>query len=95
MILIVHILYQQISFAKNRSDAVVKKLDAEHFDQHKSARAENKSTFFPPREPLPGMTHIMSGRANPVYQSDQEEIQGEAYGSRKCVHVVLLSRTTY
>lgn len=46
MILIVHIL-QQISFAKNRSDAVVKKLDAEHFDQHKSARAENKSTFLP------------------------------------------------
>lgn len=57
---------------------------------------KTKVRFFPPsREPLPGMTHIMSGRANPVYQSDQEEIQGEAYGSRKCVHVVLLSRKTY
>ncbi|KAF5366257.1 hypothetical protein D9758_005680 [Tetrapyrgos nigripes] len=32
----------QISFAKTRSDAVVKKLDEEHFDEHKAKRAEDK-----------------------------------------------------
>lgn len=35
---------QQISFARTRSDAVVKKLDAEHFDEHKEKRLEHKST---------------------------------------------------
>ncbi|KAK7040850.1 hypothetical protein VNI00_009446 [Paramarasmius palmivorus] len=34
---------QQISFAKTRSDAVVKKLDQEHFDEHKARRQEHKS----------------------------------------------------
>ncbi|KAJ7586951.1 hypothetical protein C8J56DRAFT_1004585 [Mycena floridula] len=33
----------QISFAKTRSDAVVKKLDGESFDEHKVRRAEHKS----------------------------------------------------
>ncbi|KAH8094643.1 hypothetical protein BXZ70DRAFT_1072599 [Cristinia sonorae] len=32
----------QISFARTRSDAVVKKLDAENFDAHKSEREEHK-----------------------------------------------------
>ncbi|KAI0640251.1 hypothetical protein C8Q77DRAFT_1085563 [Trametes polyzona] len=32
----------QISFARTRSDAVVKKLDAEHFDEHKEKRLEHK-----------------------------------------------------
>jgi len=32
----------QISFARTRSDAVVKKLDAEHFDEHKARRDEHK-----------------------------------------------------
>jgi len=32
----------QISFARSRSDAVVKKLDAEHFDEHKAQRDEHK-----------------------------------------------------
>ncbi|KAH8120035.1 RNA-binding domain-containing protein [Phellopilus nigrolimitatus] len=32
----------QISFAKTRSDAVVKKLDNDRFDQHKAARLEHK-----------------------------------------------------
>ncbi|KAG7092908.1 hypothetical protein E1B28_009213 [Marasmius oreades] len=32
----------QISFAKTRSDAVVKKLDSEHFDEHKTRRQEHK-----------------------------------------------------
>ncbi|OSD01204.1 RNA-binding domain-containing protein [Trametes coccinea BRFM310] len=32
----------QISFAKTRSDAVVKKLDAEHFEEHKQRRLEHK-----------------------------------------------------
>jgi len=32
----------QISFAKTRSDAVVKKLDGEHFDEHKTKRVEHK-----------------------------------------------------
>jgi len=34
----------QISFARTRSDAVVKKIDAEHFDEHKARRAEHKKT---------------------------------------------------
>jgi len=34
---------KQISFARTRSDAVVKKLDANHFDQHKAGREEHKS----------------------------------------------------
>ncbi|KAF8870692.1 RNA binding protein [Gymnopilus junonius] len=34
----------QISFARTRSDAVVKKLDAEHFDEHKTRREEHKKT---------------------------------------------------
>ncbi|KAH9484078.1 U2 small nuclear ribonucleoprotein B'' [Psilocybe cubensis] len=32
----------QISFARTRSDAVVKKLDTEHFDEHKARREEHK-----------------------------------------------------
>lgn len=32
----------QISFARTRSDAVVKKLDADHFDEHKKHRDEHK-----------------------------------------------------
>ncbi|KAI5120840.1 hypothetical protein M0805_007027 [Coniferiporia weirii] len=32
----------QISFAKSRSDAVVKKLDSERFEQHKASRLEHK-----------------------------------------------------
>jgi len=32
----------QISFARTRSDAVVKRLDGESFDQHKARRAEHK-----------------------------------------------------
>ena len=34
---------QQITFARTRSDAVVKTLDAEHLDEHKARRAEHKS----------------------------------------------------
>ncbi|KIM49511.1 hypothetical protein M413DRAFT_438695 [Hebeloma cylindrosporum] len=34
----------QISFARTRSDAVVKKLDANQFDQHKARREEHKKT---------------------------------------------------
>ncbi|KAI0327687.1 RNA-binding domain-containing protein [Cubamyces sp. BRFM 1775] len=32
----------QISFAKTRSDAVVKRLDGEHYDEHKQRRIEHK-----------------------------------------------------
>ena len=35
--------FQQISFARTRSDAVVKSLDAENLDEHKAQRAEHKS----------------------------------------------------
>jgi RNA recognition motif-containing protein len=34
----------QISFARTRSDAVVKSLDAENLDEHKAQRAEHKKT---------------------------------------------------
>jgi len=34
----------QISFARTRSDAVVKKLDGNHFDEHKARRSEHKKT---------------------------------------------------
>lgn len=36
---------QQISFARSRSDAVVKSLDADHLDEHKAKRAEDKSEY--------------------------------------------------
>lgn len=35
-------MFQQISFAKTRSDAVVKKLAADDFEGHKKARLEHK-----------------------------------------------------
>ncbi|KAI0789437.1 hypothetical protein C8Q75DRAFT_733681 [Abortiporus biennis] len=38
----------QISFAKSRSDAVVKKLDPSTFETHKARRLEHKSTFYSP-----------------------------------------------
>ena len=37
------ILFKQISFARTRSDAVVKRLDGNMFDEHKSKREERKS----------------------------------------------------
>ena len=37
------IFSKQISFARSRSDAVVKVLDANHLDEHKAKRAEHKS----------------------------------------------------
>ncbi|CDO77269.1 hypothetical protein BN946_scf184753.g19 [Trametes cinnabarina] len=44
----------QISFAKTRSDAVVKKLDAEHYEEHKQRRLEHKSAHsIPPSAPQP------------------------------------------
>jgi U2 small nuclear ribonucleoprotein B'' len=36
---------QQISFAKSRSDAVVKKIDGDNFEAHKARRDEHKSAF--------------------------------------------------
>ena len=36
-------LFKQISFARTRSDAVVKRLDSNKFDDHKSKREERKS----------------------------------------------------
>ncbi len=36
---------QQISFARTRADAVVKKLDEEHFEEHKAQRTEHKSAL--------------------------------------------------
>lgn len=36
---------QQISFARTRSDAVVKKLDQNNFDEHKASRDEHKSVL--------------------------------------------------
>src|SRR5712672_136052 len=37
---------QQISFARTRSDAVVKRLDAEHYEEHRQRRIEHKSVYF-------------------------------------------------
>ena len=36
---------KQISFARTRSDAVVKKVDGENYDAHKALRDEHKSTL--------------------------------------------------
>jgi U2 small nuclear ribonucleoprotein B'' len=36
---------QQISFAKTRSDAVVKRLDAEHYEEHRQRRLQHKSVY--------------------------------------------------
>jgi RNA recognition motif-containing protein len=37
--------FKQISFARTRSDAVVKRLDGNRFDDHKSKREEQKSVL--------------------------------------------------
>ena len=36
---------QQISFARTRSDAVVKRLDAEHYEEHRQRRLQHKSMY--------------------------------------------------
>jgi hypothetical protein len=36
---------QQISFARTRSDAVVKRLDAEHYEEHRQRRLQHKSVY--------------------------------------------------
>ena len=41
--LMFYFFFKQISFARTRSDAVVKRLDANKFDDHKSKREERKS----------------------------------------------------
>ena len=77
---------QQISFARSRSDAVVKRLDAEHLDEHKARRAEHKS------EPCVLLLFISSGfcwtstsfRSNTVYKPFKAKIQSEADGRRRC-----------
>jgi U2 small nuclear ribonucleoprotein B'' len=38
-----YVRFQQISFAKTRSDAVVKRLDAEHYEEHRQRRMQHKS----------------------------------------------------
>lgn len=37
--------FQQISFARTRSDAVVKRLDAEHYEEHRQQRLQHKSAY--------------------------------------------------
>jgi RNA recognition motif-containing protein len=36
---------KQISFARTRSDAVVKRLDAEHYEEHRQQRMQHKSAY--------------------------------------------------
>ena len=40
---LIFFIFKQISFARTRSDAVVKRLDGNMFDDHKSKREERKS----------------------------------------------------
>ena len=40
---LIFLIFKQISFARTRSDAVVKRLDGNMFDDHKSKREERKS----------------------------------------------------
>ena len=43
MLIFFSFVFKQISFARTRSDAVVKRLDGNKFDDHKSKREERKS----------------------------------------------------
>ena len=36
---------QQISFAKSRSDAVVRRLDADHYEEHRQRRLQHRSVY--------------------------------------------------
>ena len=63
----------QISFARTRSDAVVKQLDADNLESHKATRLEHKSIL-----PLSSNTFLMtiihvSNRENTIHQSFETE----------------------
>lgn len=73
--------FQQISFARSRSDAVVKKLDNDNYDQHKSARLDHKSTLGSSFNSV--MTHGANCRENKIYESSETQVQVEAYGCGK------------
>ena len=76
---------QQISFARTRSDAVVKKLDADNLEAHKQRRLEHKSVYSF-RVCSPCLTEC---RGHTVHESHQAEIPPEASGSGE--YVFLLS----
>ena len=71
---------QQISFARTRSDAVVKKLDQSGLEQHKATRLEHKRMwkclFCVVFETNKGFY-----RENAVLKSLENEVQGEAVGN--------------
>lgn len=70
----------QISFARTRSDAVVKQLDADNLESHKATRLEHKSIL-----PLPPNTYILtiihvSNRENTIHQSFETEASRQTHG---------------
>jgi hypothetical protein len=76
---------QQISFARTRSDAVVKKVDGDNFDEHKARRDEHKSTLHHLHPPDSPPLYFVLHRDNAVHESPEAKIPREEDGGRKCV----------
>lgn len=70
-------LVQQISFAKSRSDAVVKKLDSENFDAHKAQRTQHKSLLLRLRFVIFIAILTTRCRGHQVHESSEAEVPCE------------------
>jgi U2 small nuclear ribonucleoprotein B'' len=91
---------QQISFARIRSDAVVKRLDAEHYEEHRQRRLQHKSVYFASLSHHIMLTRIPSlSRNYPLHQSPKTEVSCSASGCREwaplfycnlpCIHSIV------
>lgn len=70
--------YQQISFARTRSDAVVKKLDPASFDAHKKRRDEHKSESA--SQSCTSMADPFWHRGDKVHQPHKGKVPPKAVG---------------
>lgn len=84
-------VFKQISFARTRSDAVVKRLDGNRFDDHKVTREERKRA--PSLQQILTNFHILLTRANAIHESIEIKIQGEKTGCRKSVYLFFVNIT--
>ena len=78
-------VWQQISFARSRSDAVVMKLDAEHLDEHKARRAAHKSELYVLSLFILSAVALfrVPFRSNTVLKPPETKIQSKTGGCRR------------
>ena len=89
--------FKQISFARTRSDAVVKRLDSNQFDDHKSKREERKSASCLHQNRCRMLTiYLYFTRVNTIHKSVEIKVQSEETGCRKSVvyNLCLIDATT-